>query len=124
MAAIGFVTHTQREQANSLAQETAAWLRHQGHRTEFLDAIPPPGAPRNGQQPEPLDLAVSVGGDGTMLRTVDLVSPLGVPVLGVNMGHLGYLAAVEPSDSAPPCTLLDRRLRGGIPVDPGRLGDR
>ena len=114
MAAIGFVTHTQREQANSLAQETAAWLRHQGHRTEFLDAIPPPGAPRNGQQPEPLDLAVSVGGDGTMLRTVDLVSPLGVPVLGVNMGHLGYLATVEPGELRP---ALQRFLTGDYAVE-------
>ena len=31
-----------------------------------------------------------------MLRTVDLVSPAGVPVLGVNLGHLGYLTVVEP----------------------------
>ncbi|MGH9164852.1 MAG: NAD(+)/NADH kinase, partial [Acidimicrobiales bacterium] len=44
-----------------------------------------------------LDLAVSLGGDGTMLRTVDLVGPAGVPVLGVNVGHLGYLTQVEPS---------------------------
>jgi len=44
-----------------------------------------------------LDLAVSLGGDGTMLRTVDLVADAGVPVLGVNLGHLGYLTEVEPA---------------------------
>ncbi|MGH9269156.1 MAG: NAD(+)/NADH kinase, partial [Acidimicrobiales bacterium] len=43
-----------------------------------------------------LDLAVSVGGDGTMLRAVDLVGAAGVPVLGVHGGHLGYLTEVEP----------------------------
>ena len=43
-----------------------------------------------------LDLAVSLGGDGTMLRTVDLVCGTGVPVLGVNVGHLGYLTEVDP----------------------------
>ena len=67
---------------------------------------PQGGAPRcstssanaaaDGEPTGPLDLAVSLGGDGTMLRTVDLVSPAGVPVLGVNLGHLGYLTAVEP----------------------------
>ena len=98
MAAIGFVTHSLREGAVSLAQETARWLRDQGHLTEFLDAAAAGGAPRDGDQPGALDLAVSLGGDGTMLRTVDLVSPDGVPVLGVNLGHLGYLAAVEPED--------------------------
>jgi NAD+ kinase len=44
-----------------------------------------------------LDFAVSLGGDGTMLRTVDLVAPEGVPVLGVNLGQLGYLTEVEPA---------------------------
>jgi NAD+ kinase len=98
MAAIGFVAHSLREGAVSLAQETARWLRDQGHLTEFLDAAAAGGAPRDGDRPGTLDLAVSLGGDGTMLRTVDLVSPDGVPVLGVNLGHLGYLAAVEPED--------------------------
>jgi len=43
-----------------------------------------------------LDLALSLGGDGTMLRTVDLVAADGVPVVGVNVGQLGYLTEVEP----------------------------
>ena len=43
------------------------------------------------------DLAVSLGGDGTMLRTVQLALPAGVPVIGANLGQLGYLTSVEPS---------------------------
>ena len=114
MAAIGFVAHAQREGAVSLAHETARWLRDQGHVVEFLDATSAPGTPRNGAQPGSLDLAVSLGGDGTMLRTVDLVSPLGVPVLGVNLGHLGYLAAVEPADLR---AALGRFLTGDYRVE-------
>jgi len=96
VATIGFVAHGQREGAVSLAHETARWLRQQGHLAELLDAASSGDGGRNGSTSAPLDLAVSLGGDGTMLRTVDMVSPNGVPVLGVNLGHLGYLTAVEP----------------------------
>lgn len=41
---------------------------------------------------------VSLGGDGTMLRAVAEAVAHDVPVLGVNLGHLGYLAEVEPSE--------------------------
>ena len=40
------------------------------------------------------NLAVSLGGDGTFLRTAQWVGPAGVPIVGVNAGHLGYLAAL------------------------------
>jgi NAD+ kinase len=42
-------------------------------------------------------LAISLGGDGTMLRTVALVAAHRVPVIGVNLGQLGYLTDVEPA---------------------------
>ena len=42
------------------------------------------------------DLAVSLGGDGTVLRTVRAGRAKGVPILGVNVGLLGYLTEVEP----------------------------
>ena len=94
MASIGFVAHNQRKGALDLAEKTASWLRGEGHEAWILGADSPSGAAAG--DGKPLDLAVSLGGDGTMLRAVDLVSPDGVPVLGVNLGHLGYLTAVEP----------------------------
>lgn len=80
----------------------AAWLRARSHTVR----VPKPDAELSGL-PElacddddfvsGLDLAVALGGDGTMLRAVERVSPAGVPVLGVNLGYLGFLTAVEPS---------------------------
>ncbi len=40
------------------------------------------------------DLFVAVGGDGTMLRSAHLCAPVGIPILGVNMGRLGFLIQV------------------------------
>jgi NAD+ kinase len=96
VATIGFVVHTQREGAVNLFTETARWLREDGHTAELLDSGETAATGTDVVKPGPLDLAVSLGGDGTMLRTVDLASPAGIPILGVNLGHLGYLAAVEP----------------------------
>jgi NAD+ kinase len=93
VAHIGFVVHKQRHGAVELAHETADWLTRHGHGVTILEAA----ALREPEWGERLDIAVSLGGDGTMLRTVDLVSQFDVPVLGVNLGHLGYLTAVEPA---------------------------
>lgn len=48
-----------------------------------------------------LDLAVSFGGDGTFLRAAHLCRDAGIPVLGVNLGRLGFLAEVELDDVGP-----------------------
>jgi NAD+ kinase len=88
MSAIGIVSHPQRADAIALATRKAEWLRSLGHEARFLDG---PDPDLSG-----LELVVSLGGDGTMLRAVGLACPRSIPVLGVNFGHLGYLTVVEP----------------------------
>jgi NAD+ kinase len=42
------------------------------------------------------DLAITLGGDGTILRAARVCSPWGVPILGVKMGRVGFLSEIEP----------------------------
>jgi len=103
VASVGIVVHRGREEAWALAGDAAAWLAERGHQVR----LPPGDAKATGltasvgpeeQFGEGLDLMLSLGGDGTMLRAVELVVPYGVPVLGVNVGHLGYLTTREPGE--------------------------
>lgn len=43
-----------------------------------------------------IELALVLGGDGTILRAAELVRDRGCPILGVNLGHVGFLAETEP----------------------------
>lgn len=60
-----------------------------------------------------LDAGLSVGGDGTMLRTIDMLAPHGVPVLGINAGTLGYLTEIDPPDLE---SALDSWLKGELEI--------
>ena len=46
------------------------------------------------------EMVLVVGGDGTLLRAAELARPAGAPLLGVNLGHVGFLAEAEPEDLA------------------------
>jgi NAD+ kinase len=101
VVAIGLVLHHERSQAAELAKETSAWLLRAGHEVR----LPRPDAEIAGLGEygvdddalgDGLDVAISLGGDGTMLRTVDLTAGAGVPIIGVNVGQMGYLTDIEP----------------------------
>src|SRR5690554_1216894 len=55
-----------------------------------------------------IDLAISIGGDGTFLKCVSYVRSSGVPILGINTGRLGFLADTNTSDFE---QTLDRILK-------------
>lgn len=61
---------------------------------------------------EGAEIAISIGGDGTMLRALGAAK--GVPVLGVNLGALGFLTEVEPEEAV---EALDRLVNGDYVVD-------
>jgi NAD+ kinase len=45
------------------------------------------------------DLVVSVGGDGTILRVARIIFPLGIPIVGVNFGNLGFMTELEAGEA-------------------------
>ena len=60
------------------------------------------------------ELAIALGGDGTMLRVAREVAPHGIPLLGVNVGHLGFLAGTEAAGIS---RRLDAVLAGRFEVE-------
>jgi NAD+ kinase len=60
--------------------------------------LAPPGALTLDLAAEPLDLVVALGGDGTLLRAVHLVAGRDIPVLGINLGQLGFLTSTAEAD--------------------------
>ncbi|HEV7758737.1 MAG TPA: NAD(+)/NADH kinase [Acidimicrobiales bacterium] len=113
------ILHHEREQAAELARDATAWLMERGHevRLPLEDAgvakLPELGFPES-TFARGLDVVISLGGDGTMLRSIDLVAADGVPVIGVNVGQLGYLTEVEPQGLR---MALKRFLSGSYDID-------
>lgn len=116
--AVGLVPHRDRPVAHTLALAAAAWFDEHGVEVR----IPAGEATAAGlmshavdadEFADGLDLVISLGGDGTMLHTVQLVYPAQVPILGVNVGQLGYLSELEPDELEP---MLPRLLEGDFTV--------
>jgi NAD+ kinase len=123
MTDVLLVAHHERVEAAALARQAATWLTDHGHSAwmtpedaeplELLDLV-------SERKPESAGLALSLGGDGTMLRTVKMLGGSGVPIIGVNIGLLGYLTEVEP----PALTAVLERWAAGSDAGEWRIEER
>ena len=86
------VTHPTRPEAISTANELAKLLA--GKQINVFATIKTDGA-NDFKSTEQIDLAVVLGGDGTMLRAAEIFRGKQVPILGINLGHVGFLAEIE-----------------------------
>jgi NAD+ kinase len=105
--AVLLVTHTGREPAPSVAADLVGRLQAAGVEVRVpadeaadlqvtgLTSVPPDERAADG-----CSLVVVIGGDGTILRGAELARHGSVPLLGVNLGRVGFLAEAEPSDLA------------------------
>jgi NAD+ kinase len=100
--AVLLVAHTSRRQIVTLADRTADQLTAAGIEARMLadeaaactsSAVTIVSADNAAVGCE---LVMALGGDGTFLRAAELARPAGVPMLGVNLGHVGFLAETEP----------------------------
>jgi NAD+ kinase len=81
------VTHTGRKDAGVASDEAVAELEAVGiepvHESDWVEGI------------DGLEFAVVLGGDGTILRAAEITRGTGIPLLGINLGHVGFLAESE-----------------------------
>ena len=86
------VTHPHRVEAATAAKELNTLLTAKNIKVfSTLTTLDIPEYRQN----ESVDLAVVLGGDGTMLRAAQLFRGKNVPILGINLGHVGFLAEIE-----------------------------
>jgi NAD+ kinase len=118
MSRVGFILKPDKSEAGVLLEQLVRWLRARGDTPVVTteDQIAPEGAEI---VPEPdlaspgvIDLLVVLGGDGTMLRAARLVADVGTPVLGVNLGQLGFLTGFAPQEAE---AALAQAISGALP---------
>ncbi|MEW6648872.1 MAG: NAD(+)/NADH kinase [Chloroflexota bacterium] len=109
--AIGF--HPSLPQAREEAVQVARFLEGHGIALAFTAPIPDRDFHQRVRAGE-FDLLIALGGDGTMLRAGHLCAPLGIPVLGINLGHFGFLMEVKHNEWR---ELLPRLLDGRYRIE-------
>jgi NAD+ kinase len=101
------VTNTRRPEAIEAARRTANALLDRGMRVAApedewtalgIGSVVAVDAETEGAAAKGCELVVVLGGDGTLLRGAERARGTGVPLLGVNLGHVGFLAELERED--------------------------
>jgi NAD+ kinase len=115
------VAHTGRENARRSARQVVDRLTAAGITARVTDAEAPalqcadaavvPGGPAAAAGAE---LVIVLGGDGTLLRAAEIARPAGTPLIGVNLGRIGFLAEAEPDGLA---HTVDRLVAGDYRVE-------
>jgi NAD+ kinase len=99
------VAHTGRTAARSSARLVVGMLTAAGVNVRVLASeaadLRCAGAdvvPATPEAAEDAEMVIVLGGDGTLLRATEMARPAGTPLLGVNLGHVGFLAEAESDD--------------------------
>jgi NAD+ kinase len=109
---VGILYHPKKPESRQLAEEMGTHLAATGMPEIWLESAWEQEATM-AHLPD-VDLLITLGGDGTLLRAARMGAEYEVPMLGVKMGRLGFLAEVQPGDWRDP---LDRMLAGNYWIE-------
>ena len=120
MTRVGIVAKPDAARAQGVILQLLPWLTSRGHSVvlekETADLVPSAvtDAASRAELPGQVDLLIILGGDGTLLSMARAVGDLGVPLLGVNLGGLGFLTATTLDEMFP---ALDAYFGGRMAIE-------
>lgn len=126
------ITNENRDPGGKRAAQIVDYLRTHGKKCDHV-SIERDSAPESeeikkiAELPEDTGAVIVLGGDGTFIQSAGILAPKAIPMIGVNLGHLGYLAEVDKENITPALDRLidddyiitDRMLISGTPVIDG-----
>ena len=117
MKKIGIICKPGRKEPQEILQELLPLLRQKGCEI-FVDAETAAALNMNGFSRDEIaslvDLVFVLGGDGTMLNVSRLVAEKGIPILGINLGSLGFITEVNRDEIF---STVDKMLNGGCEIE-------
>jgi NAD+ kinase len=112
MKCAGIIAKHNDPRAESIVSDLCRWLEDHGKRVvldrETAALIGRPDSVVRSKLPEHCDFLIVIGGDGTLLSAARVVGTTGKPILGVNMGSLGFMTAITLDELYP---ALERTFR-------------
>ncbi len=119
MRKVALVINTDKALAIATGRDIITWLEARQIQPSLVQATaalvgrPDLGSPGGADWGE-CEFLIVLGGDGTLIRAATQVAPLGIPILGVNTGHLGFLTEVENAELF---DHLDQLLSGDVALE-------
>lgn len=107
------VVHPHRANARRMAEQCAQGLAARGVQVFVFSESADDVAGERVDASEPVDLVVVFGGDGSILRGSDIARTHDVPLLGVNLGHVGFLAELEEEQAG---EIVDHIVSGELTI--------
>jgi len=103
LSRVGLFPNLQKKQYSQLIGEIIYWFEKNMHPVYMLrnlaESLNKPHLAADWDfLKENIDMAITLGGDGTLLNVARKLAPFQVPILGINLGHLGYLTEIELTD--------------------------
>src|SRR5262249_28068695 len=115
---VGFVLKRDKPEAVAIVHELLPWLASRGCTVvvpEFYARAAPEATALPDEDIGPnIDILVCLGGDGTLLQGAGIIGDRPVPVLGINLGRLGFLAPFSPAEAR---TALEQALDGRLATE-------
>lgn len=103
MLTVGIFPNLYKKKIRNVAKGLVTWFRDRDYYVKLTQEVAqalnlPQFSTDADELKRNIDLAVTLGGDGTLLGVARQIAPYKIPILGINMGHVGFLTEVELSD--------------------------